>query len=103
MKFHSKHLYDSYTEFSIKGHDLKSHMAAMPIYGKKTFKRPLFQNHQTYLVDILQEAYKAPPYIKWLKSFQSDHKQTLSGWGKFGKNDIKFWIHGPSEHESCFC
>ena len=34
--------------------------------------------------------------------FQSDHKQTLSGWCKVGKNDVKFQIHGPFELESQF-
>ena len=52
------------------------------------------------MADILQEAYWAPPNIKQLKSFRLDHKQTLSGWGKFGKNDVKFQIHGPFELES---
>ena len=46
------------------------------------------------LADILQEAYGAPPYRKWLKSFWPDHKKTFSGWGKFGKNDVKFQKHG---------
>ena len=36
------------------------------------------------MADILHEAYGAPPYIKELKSFRLDNKQTLSGWGKFG-------------------
>ena len=31
------------------------------------------------------EGYGAPLNIKWLKSFWLDHKQTISGWGKFGK------------------
>ena len=38
--------------------------------------------------------------FKWLKSFRSDHKQALIGWGKVGKNDIKFPIHEPFELES---
>ena len=75
-------------------------MAAMPIYSKKTFKRLLLQNHRADLADILQEAYGARPYIKQLKSFRSNHKQPMSGWGKFGKNDVKFQIHGPFELES---
>ena len=49
---------------------------------------------------ILQEAYGKPLYIKQLKSFQSDHKQTSSGRGKVGKNDAKFLIHEPFELES---
>ena len=35
-----------------------------------------------------------------LKSFRSDHKQALSGWGKIGKNDAKFRIHEAFELES---
>ena len=46
------------------------------------------------MADILQEAYGAPPYNIKLKSFRSDHKQTLHGRGKFGKNDVKFQVHG---------
>ena len=38
--------------------------------------------------------------FKWLNSFRSDHKQALIGWGKVGKNDIKFPIHEPFELES---
>ena len=39
-------------------------MAAMPIYGKKTFKQLLLQNHQADMADILHEAYEALPDIK---------------------------------------
>ena len=46
------------------------------------------------MTDILQAAYGAPPDIKQLKSFWLDHKQTLSGCGKFEKNDVKFQKHG---------
>ena len=35
-----------------------------------------------------------------LKSFRSDYKQALIGWGKVGKNDAKFPIHEPFEIES---
>ena len=52
------------------------------------------------MADILQEAYGAPPYNKQLKSFRSGQEQTLSGWGKFGKNDVKFQIHGHFELSS---
>ena len=52
------------------------------------------------MADILHETYGAPPYINWLKSFQLDNNQTLSGWSKFGKHDVKFRIHGPFEPES---
>ena len=41
-----------------------------------------------------------PRYIKWLKSFQLNHKQASSGWGKIEKNDAKFPIHEPFELES---
>ena len=54
-------------------------------YMVKEFKQLLFQNQWANLADILQEAYGAPPYIKSLKLFPSDDKQTLSGLGKFGK------------------
>ena len=64
---------------------------------EKKFKRLLFQNHRADEADILHEAYGAPSYIK---SFRSDHKQTLSGWGTVGKNDAKFRIHEPFELES---
>ena len=65
-------------------------MATMSIYGK---------NYSNYffsadLADILPEAYGVPLYIKWLKSFRSGPKKTFSGWGKFGKNDVKFQKHG---------
>ena len=63
----------------------KFKMAVMPIYNKKTFKRLLLQNYCANELDILHKAYGAPYYIKWLKSFRSDHKQILSGWGKVGK------------------
>ena len=48
------------------------------------------------MADIMQEAYGAPSNINQLKSFRSDYKQ----WGgvKFGKNDVKFQIHGPFDH-----
>ena len=49
----------------------------------------VFQNHKADMADILYEAYGTPPYIKYLKSFRSDHKQILSGLGKFGENDLK--------------
>ena len=62
----------------------------------KTTQTTSFQD----MADILQEAYGAPPYIKQLKSFQLDNKQTFSGWGKFGENGVKFRIHGPFEPES---
>ena len=52
------------------------------------------------LADILQEAYGAPHNIKYIKSFWSDYKQALIGWGKVGKNDAKFPIHEPFELES---
>ena len=60
-------------------------MVDMPIYGKYHLN-DFFHVKSDWadLADILQEAYGAPPYIKWLKSFQSDHKPTLNGWGKFG-------------------
>ena len=48
----------------------------------------------------MQEAYGAPRHIKKLKSFRSDYKQALSGWGKVEKNDAKFPIHEPFELES---
>ena len=51
------------------------------------------------MTDILQGAYGAPFYIKPLKLFRSDHKQTLRGWDKFGKNDVKFRKHAPFELE----
>ena len=35
--------------------------------------------------DILHEAYWPPSYINELKSFRSDHKQTLNEWDKVGK------------------
>ena len=63
----------------------------------KTFKRLLFQNQWANLADILQEAYGAPPYIKQLKLFRSDDKQTLSGLDEVGKNGVKFRKHGPFE------
>ena len=44
------------------------------------------------MADILHEAYEAPSYIKLLKSFGLDNKQTLSGWDKFGKNEVIFRI-----------
>ena len=47
--------------------------------------------------DTLQEAYRAPPYIEQLIFFWSDDKQTISGWDKLRKNDVKFQIHGPFE------
>ena len=37
---------------------------------------------------------------KKVKSFQLDHKQASSGWGKVGKNDAKFPIHEHFELES---
>ena len=75
-------------------------MAAMPIYGKKPSKLLLLKNQWADLADILPEAYEATLYIKWLKSFWSDHKLTLSGWGKFGKNNVKFQKHGLFELRS---
>ena len=69
-------------------------------YMVKPFKRLLLQNYWADMADILQKAYGAPPYIKEVKSFRLDHKQTLRGQGKFGKNDVKFLIHGPFELES---
>ena len=44
-----------------KSRDRKFKMAAMPIYGKKTSNRLLFQNHQADMADILLKAYGAPP------------------------------------------
>ena len=82
------------------GHDLKFKMAAMPIYSKNHSNDFLPQNYQAYKADILQEAYGTPLYIKQLKSFRSDYKQTLIGWGKVWKNDAKFPIHEPFELES---
>ena len=49
------------------GDDLKFKMAAMPIYGKKTFKGLLLQNHGVDLADILHEAYGTLSYVKKLK------------------------------------
>ena len=66
----------------------------------KTFKNLLLRNHQADEADILQEAYGAPPYIKYLKLFRLDRKQASSGWGKVRKNDAKFRIHEPFELES---
>ena len=77
-------------------------MAAMPIYNKKTSKRLLLQNHSAELADILQETYKAHPYIKDLNSFGSDHKQTLNGWGKSGKNDENFGYMDPLSQKASF-
>ena len=57
----------------------------------KTIQMTPLQNHQADLAYILQEAYGAPRYIKQLKSFRSDHKQALIGWGKVGKNDAKLF------------
>ena len=64
------------------------------IYGKN-HSNDFFSG--TNFADILQETYGAPPFIKQLKSFRSDHKHNLSVWGKFEKNDVKFRIHGHFE------
>ena len=61
-------------------------MATMPLYGKNHSQQFLFQNHLPDMADIFHKAYGAPPYIKQLKSFLLDNKQTLSGLGKVGKN-----------------
>ena len=71
-------------------------MATMPKYGKNPSKSSS-PEPPGGLGDILQEAYVAPPYIKW---FRSDHKQASSGWGKIGENDAKFQMHEPFELES---
>ena len=51
----------------------------------KIIQMILLQNQWANLADILQEAYGVPLYVKQLKLFRSDDKQTLSGWGKFGE------------------
>ena len=59
---------------------MKFKIAAMPIYVKKKHLNDIFSSSiWADLADILPEAYWAPPYMKWLKSFRSDHKQTLGG------------------------
>ena len=63
---------------------LKFKMATMPIYGKKRsndFSRTTVPITLIFCVKHMGHL----NYIKKLKSFQSDHKQTLSGWGKVGK------------------
>ena len=80
-------------------------MAGRPIYSKdhpnhffSRTEKVVWMVFTIYdLADILHEAYGESTYIKSLKSFRSDHKQTLSGWGKIGKNDVKFRLHGLFE------
>ena len=45
MKFHINSYVIGIQNFEKKSHDSKFKMAAMPIYGKKTFKRLRLQNH----------------------------------------------------------
>ena len=56
----------------------KFKMAAMPIYGKKRSND--FFSRTTVLIRLIL-CMKHMGLI----SLQSDHKQTLSGWGKVGK------------------
>ena len=56
-----------------------------PYMVKTIYKRLLLKNHWANLADILPEADGTPPYIKQLKLFRADDKQTFSGRGKFGK------------------
>ena len=59
-------------------------MAAMPLYGKKTFKRLLLQNHLPDFADILQK-YVAPPYIKQLNISGRIENRSLVGRVDLGK------------------
>ena len=82
------------------GHDLKFKMAAMPIYGKSHSND--FYPRTTRLIRLIccRKHMGHLSIKKKLKSFQLDHKQASSGWGKFGKNDAKFSIDEPFELES---
>ena len=75
----------------------------MPIYGKNHsngfFPRTI---GPIRLIFCRKQMSHLPAYIKLLKSFRSDHKQTFSGWGKIGKNDVNFQIHEPFELEKLF-
>ena len=82
-----------------KNYDSKFKVAAMPICGKKRsndfFSRTTVPIRLIFCISIWGTL-----LYKMLKSLRSDHKQTLSGWGKVGKNDTKFPIHEPFELES---
>ena len=81
------------------GHDLKFKMAAMPIYGKN-HSNDFYPRTYRPIRLIFCRKHMGHLAIKKLKSFQLDHKQASSGWGKVGKNDAKFPIHEPFDLES---
>ena len=84
-KFHMYYPGTGGNEKYKNGFDPKFKMAAMLKYDKNPLK--IFFSRTTWRIRLIfwQEAYWAPFYKKQLKSFRSDHKQTLSGWGKVGK------------------
>ena len=86
MIFHIQHLCDK----AKMGHDLKFKMAAMPIYGKNHSNDFFPRTTRRIWLIFCEEAYGAPRYIKYLKSFRFDHKQALIGWVKMGKMTQNF-------------